>query len=163
MIICGAPTGRLQVDGVNLHCPAWTMPDLLELWFGADVRGDDQLIPGLGGVIANRRRTTVTRHSLPMTICGDVDRNGARYDGDAWAGLEQNIDYLRTNVVDPTNTGDGTRAATLFMPSGDTRTADIHVLRLVPGARGYGVQSDGWTGAICTATLEISIPLGVFS
>lgn len=153
-ILCAAPpTGSLTIDGVSMHTDAWTIVDLTNLWFGGDVRGQDRLIPGVAGVIPYRRRTTVTTYSLPMVIIGDVDQTGTPY-SDIWEGLESNINYLRSNVVDPTNTGDGTRSATLLMPSGSSRTADIHVLRLALGTVSRGVMR---------ATLDISIPSGCFA
>lgn len=146
-------TGTLTISGVSMNTPAWDCVDLTELWLGGDVRGSDRLLPGVPGVKAYKRRTTVTGYSLPMVLTGEVDRFGT-VNGDWWAGLEANIDYLRANVVDPTNLTDGTRAAVLTMPSGATRTADIHVLGLEKGTVLAGVM---------LATLDISIPDGVFA
>jgi hypothetical protein len=147
------PTGELTINGVVMHTPAWTIVDLTPLWMGATVRGFDRIVPFTPGVTPYRRRMTVTQHALPMVIIGSVDRLGVKY-SDEWEGLEANIDYLRAFVVDPTNAGDGTLPATLELPSGTTRTADIHVLRLALGR----VQSGKML-----ATLDISIPEGVFA
>lgn len=138
---------------IDMHTPAWTIIDLLPLWLGAELRGDDRILPGVSGVIPYRRRNTVTQHSLPMIVIGSRDRLGAAYT-DMWVGLESNINYLMNNVVSPTNTGDGTRSATLVMPSGAVRTANIHVLRLSLGTINSGIMK---------ATLDISIPAGVFA
>lgn len=144
--------GVLSIDGVLLNCPAWDIVDLSDLWLGGDIRGDDRLLPGVGGVIAYPRRFTVTRHSLPMAIDGSVDQLGQE-NADPWVGLQDHIEYLRANVVDPTGVGDGTRPAVLQMPDGTGRYADVHVLRLIKG--------DIVEGRLL-ATLEISIPAGVF-
>lgn len=153
-ILCPAPpSGSLEINGVLMHTPAWTIVDVTQLWMGANIRGGDRLLPSTPGVIPYRRRMTVTRHSLPMVIVGYVDQAGTPYN-DPWEGLETNIDYLRAWIVDPTNVGDGTLPATLTMPSGGTRTADIHVLGL-----SLGIVSR----ARMRATLDISIPEGVFA
>jgi len=126
------------------------------------VRGEDRLLPLAAGVIPYLRRRTVTRHSLPMVIQGEVDENGVPYP-DVWAGLEANIAQLRASVVDPTGVGDGTRPASLVMPSGATRTADVHVLGLVLGRTQAGTNTlTGNEGVGMLATLELSIPTGVF-
>lgn len=152
-ILCPAPpSGALEINGISMHTPAWTVVDLTMLWMGAEIRGGDRLLPTVPGVIPYRRRMTVTQHSLPMVIVGYVDESGTPY-SDPWEGLEANIDYLRGWIVDPTNVGDGTLPAELTMPSGVTRTADIHVVALSLG---------NISKAMMRATLEISIPQGVF-
>lgn len=153
-ILCPAPpTGALEINGVSMHTYAWTVVDVTPLWMGAEIRGQDRLLPTTPGVIPYRRRMTVTRHSLPMVIVGYVDQYDTPY-SDPWEGLETNIDFLRAWVVDPTNVGDGTVSASLTMPSGGVRTADIHVLGLMLGEV---------SKARIRATLEISIPEGVFA
>ncbi len=128
--------GELTIGGVLMHTPAWN---------------------------AYQRRLTVTRHSLPMAIFGEVNQGGVPY-ANEWAGLEANIAYLKANVVAPTGTGDGTRAASLLMPSGATRTADIHVVDLVRGRLVAGTNMiTGAEGVGMLATLEISIPEGEFT
>lgn len=163
MITCGAPTGRIIADGVPLHGLAWTMPDLFDLYLGSDVRGEDRIISKLPGAIPHKRRRTTTRHSLPLTICSDVlGETGAAWAGDPWAGIIANIDYLRANVIDPTNVGDGTRNWVLVVPGQANRTAKVHAERLVRGQLGQGTQQDGADGVIMRATLEISLPFGAF-
>jgi hypothetical protein len=153
-ILCDAPpSGSLEINGVPLHTPAWTVIDVTRLWMGADIRGQDRILPTTPGVIPYRRRMTVTRYSLPMVIIGHVDMSGTP-NTDIWEGLEYNIDFLRAWIVDPTNAGDGTLPASLTMPSGLVRTADVHVLGL-----NLGIVSR----ARMRATLEISLPQGVFA
>lgn len=152
-VTCDTCTGELVIAGVSMHNEAWCVLDLTELWLPGDLRGSDRLLPGVVGVKPYRRRLTVTAHSLPMVLAGDVDRFGADQ-ADPWEGLQANIDYLRANVVDPTNTGDGTRVATLTMPSGAVRSAAIHVLDLQLGVKVAGRAR---------ATLDISIPGGAFT
>ena len=151
-------TGNLTIGGIDLNCPAWDITDLTPLWAEFDVRGDDRLLPGVAGVIPYRRRLDVTTHALAMLISGDVDRFGA-VNANAWIGLEQNVAYLRANVVNPTNVGNGTRAAVLTMPSGATRNADVHALGLRVSSA-VGARSEH---ALIKAVLQISIPAGVFA
>ena len=154
--------GTLSIDGTLMHCPAWDLPDIGELWLGPAVRGEDRVIAGRTGVLAYPRRGTVTTRSLRMIVSGVVDRNG-----DPWSdlgditdecqrhqiGLQRNIAYLRANVTDPTNVGDGTRTAVLTLPdpAEDPVTAPVHVLGMTPGAK---------LGPVQRFTLELSFPLG---
>lgn len=154
--------GQLTIGGVLMHGYAWNILRLISLWMPGDQRGTDRLLPLTPGVIAYQRRLTVTRHSLPMAIAGEVNQAGVPY-ADVWAGLEANIAALKSTVVAPTGTGDGTRASSLVMPSGATRTADIHVLDLIPGRVVAGTNMmTGMEGVGMVATLEISIPAGEF-
>lgn len=143
----------LEIDGVPLFTYGWETVDLSELWAGGDVRGTDRLIPGAAGVRPYPRRTTVSIRSVPMVVYGHTDADGVPY-ADVRAGLEANLDFLRANVTDPTNVGDGTRTATLHLPSGATRTGDVHVV-------GFSLSPVG--PAAVRAVLSLSIPGGVLS
>ena len=143
----------LEIDGVPLATPAWEIVDLSPLWQPADVRGSDRLIPGAAGVKPYRRRRTVSKRSLPMIVYGFEDLDGVAY-ADVREGLETNLDYLRANVVDPTNVGDGTRTAVLHLPSGSTRTGSVHV-------EGFELGTAGPTSI--RAVLTLSIPEGVLT
>lgn len=151
-------TGTLTINSIALNGPAWDIPDLTALWIETTQRGEDRLIPGAIGVLPYRRRLTVTEHTLGMWIIGDTDRTGAP-NADAWVGLQANIEYLRANVVDPTNLTDGTRVASLTIPGGATRNANIHVT----GMRIQGVDSDDGAFSAVNAVLMISIPSGRFA
>lgn len=148
----GVCIGGLSIDGVDLMTGAWAVLDLTPLWLTPNVRGVDRLIPGVDGVKPFRRRVTVTQHSLPFIVNGQVNSAGAPY-ANPWIGLQTNLDVLRAGVLDPTGATDGTRAATLTMPDGSTRTANVHVFGLTAGQRVQYVQ---------LFTLELSIPSGGF-
>lgn len=144
--------GDLTIGGVAMMCPAWVVLNLHVLQQPADQRGDDRLVPGANGVLALRRRNTVTRHGLQLLVSGTHDRTGASV-ADRLEGLQANLDYLRANVVEPTGTGDGTRSAVLTMPDGTTRTEPVHVTGIEFG----DLNQDGsWLRAVLT----ISIPSG---
>lgn len=145
--------GNLEIDSVPLRGPAWNVTDLTDLWQYGDRRGQDRIIPGAAGVRPYRRRRTVTAYSLPMVIIGDVDPNGDPYDGcdDVWVGFETNYAGLVSALVSDPGTVAGTRTAVLTMPSGATRTGDVHVTGIILG--------QGFNGR-ALATLELSLPNG---
>lgn len=156
--------GTLTIGGVSMNTPAWSVQGddtgqggLLALWIYTEQRGEDRLIPGVAGVIPYRRRETVTRHDLRLLVVGDVDQAGTPY-ADATEGLATNLAYLESNVIQPTNATDGTRAATLSVPGLSARSANIHVLGLVPQRHHLGSSA-----AIFVGTLQISIPAGRFT
>ena len=155
--------GTLTIGGISMNRLAWGVfgdeegqGGLLPLWFQTEQRGQDRLLPGATGVIAYRRRETVTQHELRILVVGDVDSAGAAVSDHA-EGLAANLAYLESNVIQPTNLTDGTRAATLTVPGQATRSANIHVLGLVP--QSYRLAS---AGSLFIGTLQISIPSGRF-
>lgn len=121
-------TYYLSIDGVPMSTPAWRLTNSHVFWDGADTRGDNRIIPGAAGVRAKRVRTAQTQVSLIVAVFGSHDWEGNEY-ADANVGLWTNLEYLKDYVTDPTNTGDGTRAAVLHVPGG-TRTGDIQVRKL---------------------------------
>lgn len=150
-------TGQLSISGVNLRGPAWHVLDLFPLWSSPTLRGQDRILPTAAGVRPFRRRRTVTVRSLEMVVVGDCDRFGDVIvdcdEADYAAQLQENIDYLLDNVVEPPGTQDGTRDAILTMPDGTTRTADVHVV---------GFDLHGGRYDITGVTLTLSIPNGRF-
>jgi hypothetical protein len=156
--------GTLTIASVSMNRAAWAVlgddtgqGGLLNLWVYTEQRGSDRIVPSAAGAVAYRRRETVTRHDLRLMVVGDVDENGTAT-ANSLIGLAANINYLESNVIQPTNTGDGTRAATLTVPGQSTRSANIHVLGFQP--QEYHL---GDTQAILVGTLQISIPAGRFA
>lgn len=156
-ILVNTCDGNLSIAGVPMRTPAWSVLRLTPLWQGPVVRGADRILPGSPGVIPLPRRPNVTVRSLPIVITGDVDQLGVA-NVDPWVGYEENFDYLRSTVADPTEVGDGTVEAVLTMPSGVTRTADVHVLGLVMADPVAGAD-----GLVARGTLDLSIPTGAFA
>lgn len=156
------PDGRLTIDSTSMHTHAWNVTKVLALWMPPDVRGTSVLMSGSPGYRPKPKRPTITRRSLPIAICGEVDPDGAPF-ANPWVGLETNIDQLRSEVIDPTLVGDGTRYATLRMPSGSERGRPIHVLGLSEGRSVEGVNTfTGVPGVVLFATLDVEIPDGSF-
>lgn len=146
-------TGALTISSVSMHCPAWNLLDLVPLWLHNAVRGTNVVIPGSTGTRAYPQRVHEARHSLVMAITGWVDRNGTA-NADEWDGLQVNIEYLRANVIAPPTAPTATRAATLVMPDGTTRSANIQVVNLELGRH---IKSQ------FEAVLDIIIPSGRFA
>jgi len=144
--------GGLTIAGISLTTTWCRVENLIDLWLPADQRGNDRVVPGVSGVLAQQRRDTVTRRSLRLTIAGDVTYTGST-SGDAFERLQINIDYLRANIVAPTGTTNGTRSAVLTMPDGTTRTEDVHVT-------GFELSSYAEDARWARGVLELSIPSG---
>lgn len=138
------------IGGIPFPCPAWEVRSLLPLWHSAKQRGDDLLIPGAPGVRAYPRRSTITKRSLELIIYGFFDVDG-NVNADVREGLEENVDYLKANVVAPVASATGTRVCVLTLPSGATKTGDVHVEDLDLGE--FGPTS-------VRGTLFLSLPDG---
>lgn len=116
-------------------------------------RGTDRRVPGRAGGIANPRRADVTDVPLHLVIEGRYDFAGARHT-DTRQGLALNVAWLRRYAADPTNTGDGTRTATLNWEGLTPPAKPVHV-------EGFEVvRSDGpW---VLRGVLFLSFPEGLF-
>lgn len=156
--------GELEIDNISLNTAAWVvfsdeqgLGGLMQLWANFQTRGEDRLVPGAAGVIPYPRRLTVYQPHLNIAVCGDVDENGDPV-ADTAEGVEANLAYLMTNVfAQPSNT-DGTRSAVLTMPSGATRTADIHILGF---EQTFGRLQ--YRDSVIEGKIHISIPVGAFT
>lgn len=152
--------GNLTLNGVPMKTRAWTCPDLTPLWLPPSVRGQDRLLPGAAGVRAYPRRKTVTEYALDFRVSGMADMNGNVVSGsgngpEEFEQLELNMNYLRQNVLDAdvSINPNGTIPGVLTMPSGNVRTAAVHVLGFTVNTR---------VSHILQGTLDISIPAGGF-
>lgn len=163
----GQDEGTLLIGAISMNPAngAWAIVGdergeggLIKLWADFDVRGEDRILPSVTGVIAYPRRMTVTRHDLRLLVVGDVNGQTSAPVSDSRIGLQNNLEYLRTNVFAPVASSTGTRTATLTLPSGSTRTGAIHVLGVV--TQSYHLSE---CGSIWIGTLQISIPGGRLS
>jgi hypothetical protein len=144
----------LEISSVPLSTPAWWITDLEQLYDGPPDRGEDLIIPGAAGVSTQPRRAHAARKVLTLIVDGVKDREGNLY-ANPITGVRTNLDYLKTNVTAPVDTGDGTRPAVLHLKDGSTRSEDIIVRSsLEPAARGKHTL-------LCR--LEIIIPTGSFT
>lgn len=153
--------GNLTLNGIPMKTRAWTCPDLTPLWLPATLRGEDRLLPFVDGVVPYKRRRTVTQYALDFRIAGISDQAGNLPTGgqgngpEEFAQLESNLDYLRQNVLDPeaSPNADGTIPGVLTMPSGEVRTANVHVL-------GFSVSTR--VAHVLQGVLDLSVPQGSF-
>lgn len=144
--------GTLTLNGVLMHRGAWNVVNVEDLWLrGPQTRGTDRIIPGVNGVVSYRRRPTATRVSLLTAISGAVNLSGVAA-ADSVAQLQANIDYLRLNVTDPPGVGDGTILASVVMPNGVTRTADVTV---------EGFTQGRVFRAIASCSIDLTLPTSV--
>jgi hypothetical protein len=145
--------GGLTINNVDMMAPAWQVRNLHDLWLPANQRGEDRIIPGVSGRKAYRRFADTTTRTLLLKITGDVNSAGTPQTN-KFQGLQANIDALITSVVNPTDTGDGTRTLVLTMPSGGSRSEPVHVTGMSFG--GPLAENGRWI----TATIDLSIPAG---
>ena len=155
--------GSMTIDGISMNRPAFAIigdergvGGYVQLWADFDVRGQDRLLPGAVGVIAYPRRMTARRMDFRLLVAGDVNQAGTPV-ADSKIGLQNNLEYIRANVLEPVASSTGTRTAVLTLPSGATRTAEIHVLGVV--TQSYLLAD---CGTIWVGTLQINIPSGRF-
>lgn len=155
--------GNMTIDGIDMCREAFAIigdergvGGFVQLWADFDVRGEDRLLPSVTGVIAYPRRITAKRFDFRLVVVGDVDAGGTPV-SDSRVGLEENLAYIRENVLVPVVSASGTREAVLLLPSGSTMEADIHVLGVV--TQQYNLVE---CGSIWIGTLQTSIPGGQF-
>lgn len=139
-------TQYLEVNSVPLATPAWRILDLSRL-HGLEVAGSDRAIPRMAGMRAYRRWVASRVVGLPLLVMGAQDREG-NSNSDIHEGLDDNIDYLMTNVVLPPSAA--TQAAIWHRANGNFG-ADIHV---------EGFDQQAWGRGWVRFTLELSIPAG---
>ena len=144
---------HLVIGGVPLSTPAWEHTNLYELYAGAEVRGENLVLPGAVGVRALRRRPTETNRTLELTIFGDRKWDDTAH-ADGVAGLFANIAHLQANVIDTLATADSTRAATIVGPDVNL-VASIQVL-------GFEIHESLAPWCV-SASMDITIIEGRFS
>jgi hypothetical protein len=144
----------VDVGGVPLATPAWTLENLQDLWSGPVTRGTDLVIPEARGQRPYPRRIDAWRLTLNVAVYGDLAWDGTAH-SDPRAGLWANIAHLRANAFDPPGTGDGTRPLVLHLPDGSTLDATTTVERFVVGS------AINWFSL--RATVDLVIPAGVLT
>lgn len=158
--------GTLTISGILMNRLAFmTQADedgnggLSQFLTLADQRGEDRILPGTPGVIANRRRLTVTKLSIRLVVVGDILWNGTT-PSTPKIGLFTNLKYIYDNVVAPTGTGDGTRAVTVVLPGPFTGSGTAHITRMDTVTQKLSEDSGP---AVWEGQLGVSIPAGRFT
>lgn len=151
---CYGPTGILTIGATALNGPAWDIPNLARLWAEAAVRGENRKLPTVPGVRGYPTRVDETSFDLAIFISGDVDALGNPF-SDPWVGLEANIDTLWAGVFAPVTIGPGTQSASLSMPDGSIRTAQVQVGPLQ-------LAGDVDDPSVVAATFQLAVVSGRF-
>lgn len=136
------------IPAVPLNTPGWAVVDYSPLYHAPPKVGEDRVIPGSAGRLAVAREFDELQVSLAMNIYGARDHENTAASTRP-VGLRNNMDYLRTNVVNTLTA----RAVTFHKQAGGTLTGSVYVEDLR-----YG-QADA-SGALCPAILRLTIPTG---
>lgn len=116
--------GTLTAGGFSLNTWGWMVQNLTPLWYQRTYVGDNRVIPSAHGRLGFPRERDEQPFSLVFYVTGGYEDDGTPY-ADPVEGLELNLALLETNVFAPVTTGTGSRASSLLMPSGATRTANV--------------------------------------
>lgn len=136
--------GVLTVGGISMHTPGWIAVDVTPLWDGADVRGEDLLIPGRAGLLAMPRRFTGTTYTIPLLIDGAVNSAGSPH-GNVRNGILTNLDVLKSLP------GGMPKAVTLTRPGGGQYGS---------GSAHVQVKLGGMSRGIARAAMTLDFPGG---
>lgn len=152
-------SGTLTLNGVSMNCPAWDIPNLTVLRSNRETTGSNARIAGLVGSRAKRRRYAEVEFQLAGFLIGHATRLGVAVVA-ANEGLQANIDYLLTNVVDPVaEDGDPSIPAVLTVPGQANRAADVQAEFVF----GDEVGNAAWTRARVPFVLRLTVPVGRFA
>lgn len=147
-------TEWMEIDGLSLELDdCWHVEDYAPVLSGSDQRGEDRLVPGSAGVVANPRRNTVTRVNLRMLVFGWKDWNGAAH-ATHRAGIGKNSAKLQAAMTSPPTTAGGTRTATYHLDGLPAVSKPVHVLGDMTFV-GYGPYA-------LRGVLRLSFPEGLF-
>lgn len=147
--------GILTINSVNMRTKAWSALRYHELWLGAQHRGSDAPTLGVDGLTPYKPLIDETRFDLDFIVSGYHTSTGTR-NTDPWDGLKDNLDYLRTNVLDIPANATGTYDGSLTPPGGGTPlTAKLRCLPLV-------IKEDPDL-PVKLYTLTLELPFGQFA
>jgi hypothetical protein len=144
---------HLVINNVPMSTPAWEHLNLYALYSGANVRGQNRVMPGAVGVMPLRRRPTETNRTLQLAVYGNQSWDGTPY-SDPIAGLATNIGHLLDNVVNTLLTPLSVVTAQI-VGNGPTQVAAIQVL-------GFEVDDEMLSPAAVYASMDITLIEGRF-
>lgn len=145
---------------LSMHGNAWNLFDCSPLSADGSRRGGGgTIIPGVSGTDADPSRVTMSAHSLPFVVTGEVDPTGAIPGDGSIAAREAQFDttlaYLKAQITAEASSTDGTRPARLTLRNGSVLHADIHCLA-------FTFVQNLATGYSRMFTFDLDIPNGVF-
>jgi hypothetical protein len=171
-------TEYIEIDGIPLSTAAWTTEDIASLIDGPGVRGQDLVVPTRAGAVARRRILDARTFSLPIVVAGYYDSDGVPH-ADPRAGLQANIDELKSILSPDGLTLTGTRTLRWVRPNDYAREAEVHLnpavamrsvgphaVRMVitgtiPGGALRGQQFYGSTSLVSTGAVQTTFSITV--
>jgi len=170
MAVCQNESGTLIINSIPLESEAWTvMNSYTPLWtVGKFIESTVEHISGQQGSVMFAPEIDGMTFDLQFVVIGECNGSGLLY-SDPWEGLESNIDFLRTAFLDPIPSNNGLQPATLVMPSGAEREANVLVRPPQPGVVSVGNNgtcgTSGGTGVSVFAryVIQIFVKEGVFT
>jgi hypothetical protein len=149
--------GDLTINSISLLQEPWLCCwDLSPLWFGPELKGQDLIEqPDAHGGWAYPQFDQATTYPLPLMVSGYFNHTTLARNDNPYIGFEENLAYLQDNIFDMRSSGVPVASweAILTMPSGDTRTADVKVTRLVPGKH---------VGGLWACSFQLTVVQGAF-
>lgn len=106
------------ITETHLRCAAWWVLDLSPAWGFPPLRGQNVVIPEDDGQRVYPTRIDQGVYTMPIQICGDVDRDASATPSGAIQGLRDNIGDLWENVFSPSPSA-SYREAILVEPNGN--------------------------------------------
>lgn len=147
--------GELTIEGLSMHIDgAWNVLNPQVLWTPVEYKGQNRRKPRAQGSRANPRRIAQGTYSLDMLIDGRWDVPAAAVAVSPWIGLQHNVRYLQSTVVNPPIAPTATRPATLVMPDGDVLAGPVQCGPLI---------HQGTETSVFTAVLTVIVPGGVLA
>lgn len=144
--------GEITINSVSLHIDgAWNCTNPQVMWTPNAVKGENRRKPRARGRKANPWRIDQGEYSLEMLIDGAWDVGANAPSATPWIGLQHNLEYLMTNVVNPPTAPTAVRAATIGMPDGDLRSGSVQPRTLI---------HEGTGTSVFTAVLTVYVPDG---
>jgi hypothetical protein len=169
MSLCPNPSGALIINSFDLETECSTVLEpYTPLWtVGALVESEPVHISGRPGDVVFAPEIGSWEFSFSFVMVGEVSPTGDVFD-DPWVGLESNMNLLNTQFLMPIASNSGLQPATLVMPSGEQRHADVLMRPPKPGIVSVGdngtcsASAGSGQSVYARYTFAMFIPSGLF-
>lgn len=122
-----AIVGPPAFPAIPMNSPAWDVLDYAALYDGPPLVGEDRAIPGATVPrIAIGREIDESVVALRLVIYGDRSYDDVPY-ADPRVGVRANVEFLRSNLLLPPGTADGSRPVTFHRLDGTTDVGSVVV------------------------------------
>lgn len=168
-IQCPNDTGSLNVNGFDLESMCSTVLNpYTPLWsIGKLIEPDPVHIQGRDGDVTWAAEIGGWEFQMQFVLAGECNPDGEQF-ATPYIGLQSNINMLNEAFIFPTTTSRGLVPATLTMPSGEQRFADVRIRPMQPGVvvEDYsGICSESAADGRCVYAryvIPMYIPSGLF-